>query len=43
VATLATPRHGLAVVGLGERLHVVSGGPQPGLFVSGAHEAFRIG
>ena len=41
-ATLATPRHGLAVVGLGERLHVVSGGPQPGLFVSGAHEAFTI-
>jgi hypothetical protein len=43
VAALATPRHGLAVVGLGDRLHVVSGGAQPGLFVSGAHESFRIG
>lgn len=42
VATLATPRHGLAVVGRGQRLHVVSGGPQPGLFVSGAHEFFEI-
>ena len=43
VATLRTPRHGLAVVGLGDRLHVISGGAQPGLFVSGAHEAFTLG
>lgn len=42
VATLRTPRHGLAVAGLGDRLHVVAGGPEPGLFVSGAHEAFTI-
>ena len=42
VATLQTPRHGLAVVGLGDRLHVIGGGPEPGLFVSAAHEAFRI-
>lgn len=43
VATLAVPRHGLAVAGVGARLHVIGGGPEPGLFVSTAHEAFRIG
>ena len=43
VASLRVPRHGLAVAGLGPRLHAVAGGPEPGLFVSGAHEAFTIG
>lgn len=43
VATLQTPRHGLAVAGLDDRLHVIAGGPEPGLFVSGAHEAFTVG
>ena len=43
VATLRIPRHDLAVAGLGNRLHVIAGGPEPGLFVSGAHEAFPIG
>jgi Galactose oxidase, central domain len=38
VATLGQPRHGLAVVAVGERLHVLGGGPRPGLFVSDAHE-----
>ena len=42
VATLRVPRHGLAVAGLGHRLHVVGGGPEPGLFVSTAHEAFTV-
>ena len=42
VATLQTPRHGLAVAGLGDRLHVIAGGPEPGLFVSGTHEAFTV-
>ena len=42
VATLAVPRHGLAVAGLGDRLHVIGGGPEPGLFVSGAHEAVTV-
>ncbi len=42
VATLRTPRHGLAVAGVGDRLHVIGGGPEPGLFVSGAHETFTI-
>ena len=37
-ASLAQPRHGLAVVAVGDRLHVVGGGPRPGLTVSGAHE-----
>jgi len=42
VATLRVPRHGLAVVALGTRLHVIGGGPQPGLTVSPAHEVFDI-
>ena len=41
-ATLAVPRHGLAVVAVGRTLHVIGGGPEPGLFVSDAHEAFEI-
>jgi hypothetical protein len=40
---LQVPRHGLAVAALGNRLHVVAGGPQPGLFVSGTHEVFELG
>ena len=43
VATLQVPRHGLAMAGLGDRLHVIGGGPEPGLFVSTAHEAFTVG
>jgi hypothetical protein len=42
VARLGRPRHGLAVMALAGRLHVVSGGEQPGLFVSGAHEALDL-
>jgi non-specific serine/threonine protein kinase len=38
IATLAVPRHGLAVVGAPDGLHVIAGGPQPGLTVSGEHE-----
>jgi non-specific serine/threonine protein kinase len=38
VASLAVPRHGLAVVGLSDGLHVIAGGPRPGLTVSGVHE-----
>ena len=41
-ARLARPRHGLAAMALGGRLHVVAGGEQPGLFVSGAHEALDL-
>ncbi len=42
VATLAVPRHGVAVVAVGGALHVIGGGPQPSLFVSDAHEAFEL-
>lgn len=42
-ATLRVPRHGLAVAGVGSQLHVVGGGPQPGLTVSGAHEVIELG
>lgn len=38
VASLRIPRHGLAAVALRGRLHVVGGGPDPGLTVSRAHE-----
>jgi hypothetical protein len=40
---LPTPRHGLAVVGLGSVLHVIGGGPQPGLTVSDANQSLRLG
>lgn len=42
IARLETPRHGLAVVALGDDLHVIGGGPQPGLTVSGVHEVIRL-
>jgi N-acetylneuraminic acid mutarotase len=42
VATLAVPRHGVAVVAVGGTLHVIGGGAEPGLFVSDAHEAFTL-
>ena len=43
VATLAEARHGLGVVTDGDgRLHVLAGGPQPGLFVSTAHEVLTL-
>ena len=41
-ATLAVPRHGVAVVAAGRTLHVIGGGPRPGLFVSDTHEAFDL-
>ncbi|MGH9227050.1 MAG: Kelch repeat-containing protein [Acidimicrobiales bacterium] len=39
--SLGSPRHGLAVAGLGTKLHVIAGGPQPGLFVSTTHEVIE--
>lgn len=43
VATLDQPRHGLGVVaGENGRLHVLAGGPEPGLFVSTAHEVLTL-
>ncbi len=43
VGDLAEPRHGLGVVaGDDGRIHVLAGGPQPGLFVSIAHEILQI-
>lgn len=42
-ATMSEPRHGLGVVaGDDGRLHVLAGGPQPGLFVSTAHEVLAL-
>ena len=42
IGRLAEPRHGLAVVAVAGALHVVGGGPAPGLTVSGAHEVFAV-
>jgi N-acetylneuraminic acid mutarotase len=39
---LPTPRHGLAVIGVDATIHVVAGGPQPGLSVSAANESFVL-
>jgi hypothetical protein len=40
---LPTPRHGLAVVGIGATIHVIGGGPTPGLSVSAANESLELG
>ncbi|HMF83573.1 MAG TPA: hypothetical protein VKI01_09880 [Acidimicrobiia bacterium] len=42
VATLQVPRHGLAVVAEGDRVHFVAGGPQPGATFSDAHEVLEV-
>jgi hypothetical protein len=42
VGELEVPRHGVAVVAEGNRLHVIGGGPHPGLFVSDVHEVFEL-
>ncbi len=42
VDEMATPRHGLAVAAFVGRLHVIAGGPEPGLTVSAAHEVFAV-
>jgi N-acetylneuraminic acid mutarotase len=40
---LPTPRHGVGVAALGGRVYVIGGGPEPGLTVSSANEALRVG
>ena len=40
---LHTPRHGVGVAAFGGRVYVIGGGPEPGLTVSSANEALRIG
>ncbi|HVE94669.1 MAG TPA: kelch repeat-containing protein [Acidimicrobiales bacterium] len=39
---LREPRHGLAAVVVAGYLHVIAGGPTPGLSVSAAHEVFEL-
>jgi N-acetylneuraminic acid mutarotase len=39
---LPTARHGLAVVGIGSTVHVIAGGPRPGLSVSAANESLDL-
>lgn len=40
---LNTPRHGVAVAAVYGYLHVLGGGPEPGLTVSDAHERLLVG
>jgi serine/threonine-protein kinase PknK len=40
VGKLEVPRHGLAVAAPDTQLHVIGGGPKPGLHVSDVHEMF---
>jgi hypothetical protein len=42
VADMAVPRHGLAVVAVGDELHLISGGPEPGLAFSTVHEVVAV-
>ena len=39
---MPTARHGLAVVGIGSTIHVIAGGPRPGLSVSSANESLNL-
>lgn len=43
LAELEVPRHGLAVVAMEGAIHVIGGGPSPGLATSGAHEVIDLG
>lgn len=43
VAELEVPRHGLAVVTIDRAIHVVGGGPLPGLATSRVHEVIDLG
>ena len=38
LAPMPTPRHGLTAIAVDGRIHVLSGGPQPGGSYSAAHE-----
>ncbi len=42
VGDMAAPRHGLAVVAVGDELHLVSGGPEPGFAFSVEHEVLDV-
>jgi hypothetical protein len=39
---MPTSRHGLGVAAVGTTVHVIAGGPVPGLSVSEAHEALDL-
>ncbi len=42
VADMTVPRHGLAVVAVGDELHLISGGPEPGFAFSVEHEVLEL-
>jgi non-specific serine/threonine protein kinase len=42
LADLPTPRHGLAVVGIGSTVYAIAGGDEPGLHVSGRNESLDL-
>jgi hypothetical protein len=39
---MTVPRHGLAVVAVGDDLHLISGGPEPGFAFSVEHEVLEL-
>lgn len=42
VGDMTVPRHGLAVVAVGNTLHLISGGPEPGFAFSVVHEVLEV-
>jgi hypothetical protein len=42
IADMVVPRHGLAVVAVGDELHLISGGPEPGFAFSAVHEVLAV-
>jgi serine/threonine-protein kinase PknK len=42
IGDMAVPRHGLAVVAVGDALHLIAGGPEPGFAFSVVHEVFEL-
>jgi hypothetical protein len=42
VGRMRVPRHGVAVVAVGNRIHFVAGGPEPGGSFSDAHEVLEV-
>ena len=42
VGDMTVPRHGLAVVAVGDELHLISGGPEPGFAFSVEHEVLEL-
>jgi hypothetical protein len=42
IGDMSVPRHGLAVVAVGNTLHLISGGPEPGFAFSVLHDVVEV-